>query len=88
MIGIRTTRSTGDSERSRRSSTAGPALVLDTALVPRRREGLRTLDDVRDQVAQEIAIHTITKAKSVDGTPVSNVALDMLILTLQVSDLL
>lgn len=89
MIGIRTTRSTSDSESSRRSSsTAGPASVVDAAaLVPRRREGRRTLDDVRDQVAQEIAIHTITKAKSVDGGSISNVAFDMLILTLQVSDL-
>lgn len=71
MIGIRTSRSAGGSERSRRSSTTtNAASVIDQrALVPRNgQSGLRTLDDVRDQVAQEIAIYTVTKAKVVDGT--------------------
>jgi hypothetical protein len=71
MIGIRISQSTGgSSERSsRNSSTTSPASVVDdAALVPRNRgSAIRTLDDVREQVAQEIAINTRTKAKSVDG---------------------
>ena len=52
-------------------STTTPASVIgDAALVPRNvslQPPLRTLDDVRDQVTQEIAISTITKAEYVDG---------------------
>ncbi len=73
MIGIRISQSTGgSSERSsRNSSTTSPASVVDdAALVPRNiGSTIRTLDDVREQVAQEIAINTRTKAKSVDGKP-------------------
>ena len=67
---IHTPRSGGGSERSRRSSTTTDAAsVIDhRALVPRTgSSGLRTLDDVREQVAYEIAISTTTKSRTVDG---------------------
>ncbi|PPQ71136.1 hypothetical protein CVT26_010830 [Gymnopilus dilepis] len=68
MIGIRTSLSSNGSAQQSSKSTTGPASVVDdTALVPRQAPALRTLDDVREQVSQEIAIHTITKAKSFDG---------------------
>lgn len=73
MIGIRTSRSVGSDRSRRSSSTTDAASVIDQrALVPRNGgSGLRTLDDVRDQVAQEIAIYTVTKAKTVDGVRIA-----------------
>ena len=40
-----------------------------SALVPRNvgSPAFRTLDDVRDQISQEIAINTITKAEYIDS---------------------
>jgi len=69
MIGFRTVASPGASPpQSSKSSTTGPASVInDTALVPRNELGLRTLGDVREQVSQEIAVNTITKAQYFDG---------------------
>ncbi|KAF8963286.1 rhodanese domain-containing protein [Flammula alnicola] len=69
MIGFRTVVSPDGSVQSNRSTTTGPAYVTnDAALVPRNLgSALRTLDDVRMQVSQEIAVHTITKAKVQDG---------------------
>ncbi|KAF8883889.1 rhodanese domain-containing protein [Gymnopilus junonius] len=68
MIGLRTSLSSNGSASKSSRSTTGPASIInDTALVPRTTPALRTLDDVREQVAQEIAIHTITKAKLFDG---------------------
>ena len=72
MIGFRTAVSPTVSHKSNRSNvTTTPASVIGdadaaAALVPI--SPLRTLDDVRDQVSQEIAITTITKAEYVDGT--------------------
>lgn len=72
MIGFRTAVSPTVSHKSNRSNvTTTPASVIGdadaaVALVPI--SPLRTLDDVRDQVSQEIAITTITKAEYVDGT--------------------
>ncbi|KAF8153764.1 rhodanese domain-containing protein [Crassisporium funariophilum] len=71
MIGFRTAVSPSASNHSHRSSTTGPASVIDDAagaLVPRAPSAaLRTIDDVRDQVSQEIAVSTIMRAKSLDG---------------------
>lgn len=69
MIGLRISRSTAPSERSVRSSRTGTASFTDDqALVPKHSGlGQRTIDDVRDQVAQEVAINTVTKAKYIDG---------------------
>ncbi|KAF8809966.1 hypothetical protein BYT27DRAFT_6510709 [Phlegmacium glaucopus] len=74
MIGFRTTvNSPSVSNKSSRSNvTTTPASVIGdgAALVPRNvtvSSPLRTLDDVRDQVSQEIAINTITKAEYIDG---------------------
>jgi len=69
MIGFRTAIPPGGSApQSSKSSTTGAASVIDdTALVPRNVSGLRTLNDVREQVSQEIAVHTITKAQYYDG---------------------
>jgi hypothetical protein len=58
---------------SRSNVTTTPASVIDAAvLVPRNiidPPPLRTLDDVRDQISQEIAINAITKAEYMDGKP-------------------
>jgi len=77
MIGFRTTaNSPSVSNKSSRSKvTTTPASVIGdadaiAALVPRNvtvGSPLRTLDDVRDQVSQEIAINAITKADFIDG---------------------
>ena len=69
MIGFRTSIPQSPSVRSRKSSTTSPTSVInDGALVPRNSgQALRTLDDVREQVAREIAIHAITKAQQQDG---------------------
>ncbi|KAF8153552.1 rhodanese domain-containing protein [Pholiota molesta] len=69
MIGFRTSVPQSPSTRSRRSSTTGAASVINSAaLVPRNHgPALRTLDEVREQVSQEIAVHTITKAQVQDG---------------------
>lgn len=84
MIGIRISQSTErSSERSSRSSsTTTPASVVDdTALVPRDRGStIRTLDDVREQVAQEIAINTKRQAKSVDGKDLRQIGIQNLLL--------
>ena len=60
------------SNRSSRSIvTTTPASLAEdaaAALVPRNPGSpLRTLDDVRDQISQEIAINAITKAEYIDG---------------------
>jgi hypothetical protein len=75
MIGFRTVVSPTVSNRSSASiDTTTPASVTGEAaaagaLVPRNvgLPALRTLDDVRDQVSQEIAINAITKADYIDG---------------------
>lgn len=74
MIGLQTAISPSVSNKSSRSNvTTTPASVIgDTAaavaLVPRNVDPpLRTLDDVRDQISQEIAISAITKADYIDG---------------------
>lgn len=68
MIGFRTSIPQSPSAQSSKSITTNAASVVnETALVPRNVPPLRTLDDVRMQVAQEIAVHTITKAKLQDG---------------------
>jgi hypothetical protein len=69
MIGFRTSVPQSPSTRSRSSSTTGAASVINSAaLVPRNHgPALRTLDEVREQVSQEIAVHTITKAQVQDG---------------------
>lgn len=76
MIGFRTAASPSISSKSTRSNvTTTPASPIrdgpstPTALVPRHTGSfpLRTLDDVRDQISQEIAINTITKAEYMDG---------------------
>ncbi|KIM37811.1 hypothetical protein M413DRAFT_20232 [Hebeloma cylindrosporum] len=76
MIGFRTsTENADDSAKYARSSTTGPASVVDeVAIVPRyptAQRVQRTLEDVRDQVSQEIAVHTITKAKTHDGVRIA-----------------
>ena len=76
MIGFRTVVSPSVSNKSSKSNdTTTPASVAGDAgaagaLVPRNLVGssaLRTLDDVRDQISQEIAINAITKAEYIDG---------------------
>ena len=74
MIGFRTAVSPTLSNKSSRSNdTTTPASVTGdpaaaSALVPRNvGSPLRTLDDVRDQITQEIAINAITKAEYIDG---------------------
>jgi hypothetical protein len=78
MIGFQTALSPSVSNKSSRSNdTTTPASVVTvdaaaaTALVPRNVGSppatLRTLDDVRDQISQEIAINVITKAQYIDG---------------------
>ena len=74
MIGFRTAISPSLSNKSGRSNdTTTPASVTGgaaaaTALVPRIvGSHLRTLDDVRDQISQEIAINAITKAEYIDS---------------------
>jgi len=72
MIGFRTSIESPDgSVKYARSSTTGPASAVDEfAIVPRyptAQPVQRTLEDVRDQVSQEIAVHMITKAKTHDG---------------------
>ena len=75
MIGFRTAISPSLSNQSSRSNdTTTPATVIGdpaaaAALVPRNvgSSSLRTLDDVRDQISQEIAINAITKAECIDG---------------------
>ena len=75
MIGFRTAISPSVSNRSSRSNnTTTPASVTGdpvaaSALVPRNvgSPAFRTLDDVRDQISQEIAINTITKAEYIDS---------------------
>ncbi|PPQ91615.1 hypothetical protein CVT25_012796 [Psilocybe cyanescens] len=61
-------RGSAAAQSSGKSDSTSPASVIDgTALVPRSPLSLRTLADVREQVSQEIAVHTITKAQSFDG---------------------
>ena len=49
------------------ASVTGDAAAA-AALFPRNVDPpLRTLDDVRDQISQEIAINVITKAEYIDG---------------------
>lgn len=76
MIGFRTVISPSVSNRSSRSNDttipayiAGDAAAAAGALVPRNvgSPALRTLEDVRDQISQEIAINAITKAEYMDG---------------------
>ena len=74
MIGFQTAISPSVSNRSSRSiDTTTPASVTQdaaaaAALVPRNvGSPLRTLDDVRDQISQEIAINAIRKAEYVDS---------------------
>ena len=68
MIGFRTVASSAGFPISPRSSATGPASVADAnALVPRNTGPQRTLDEVRGQVAQEVAVHAITRAKLFDG---------------------
>jgi len=77
MIGFRTAISPSVSNKSlasRTNETTTPASVTRdptafAALVPRNvgSQALRTLDDVRDQISQEIAINAITKAEYIDG---------------------
>lgn len=72
MIGFRTSIESPDgSVKYARSSRTGPASAVDEfAIVPRyptAQPVQRTLEDVRDQVSQEIAVHMITKAKTHDG---------------------
>ena len=72
MIGFRTSiENSNGSVKYARSSTTGPASVVDEGAIVPRYPGAqpvqRTLEDVRDQVSQEIAVHTITKAKTHDG---------------------
>ena len=75
MIGFRTVVSPNLSNKSSRSNdTTTPASVTGdpaaaSALVPRNigSPTLRTLEDVRDQISQEIAINAITKAEYIDG---------------------
>lgn len=72
MIGFRTATVSNKSSRSNDTTTPASVVTVDaaTALVPRNNVGsqaLRTLDDVRDQISQEIAINVITKAEYIDG---------------------
>ncbi|KAF9484810.1 rhodanese domain-containing protein [Pholiota conissans] len=69
MIGFRTSIPQSPSIRSRKSSTTSPASAINEGALVRRHSGqaLRTLDDVREQVAREIAVHAITKAQQQDG---------------------
>ena len=72
MIGFRTSiENSNGSVKYARSSTTGPGSVADEGAIVPRYPGAqpvqRTLEDVRDQVSQEIAVHTITKAKTHDG---------------------
>ena len=75
MIGFRTavSPSVSDNKSSKSNVTTTPASVVGdvdavAALVPSNLSSpLRTLDDVRDQVSQEIAINAITKAEYIDG---------------------
>lgn len=87
MIGFRTVIPASVSNRSSRSNaTTSPAYVNEDAaaagaLVPRNigsTTGLRTLDDVRDQISQEIAINTITKAEYIDGKNGFNILIKLL----------
>ena len=82
MIGFRTVIPPSVSNRSSKSNdTTSPAYVAEDAtaagvLVPRNvgpTTALRTLGDVRDQISQEIAINTITKAEYIDGKNGSNI---------------
>jgi len=73
MIGLRTAvppspRSSNKSSKSNVTTT--PAYVTGDAAAAAALVGsppLRTLDDVRDQISQEIAINSITKAEYIDG---------------------
>lgn len=75
MIGFPTVISPSVSNKSSRSNnTTTPASVTRDAvaagaLVPRNvgSSAHRTLDDVRDQISQEIAINAIRKAEYIDG---------------------
>jgi len=71
MIGFGTDESPTALARYARSSTTGAASVHDELAVAHRYSTgpvvQRTIEDVRDQVSQEIAVHTITKAKTHDG---------------------
>lgn len=54
--------------KSRSSSSTGYEVVrADKTSLAVGTPALRTLDDVRLQVAYEVAIQTITRAKSFDG---------------------
>jgi len=76
MIGVQTAISPSVSKKSSRinATTTHASVTVDAAAaaapVPRNVGSplaLRTLDDVRDQISQEIAINVITKAEYIDG---------------------
>jgi len=73
MIGLRTAVSSSPTRSSNKSSksnvTTTPAYVTGDAAAAAvvGSPPLRTLDDVRDQISQEIAINSITKAEYIDG---------------------
>lgn len=50
-------------------SDGGSSIGTSAALIPIAGSGAprRTLDDIREQVAQEVAVRAITSAKTVDG---------------------